>query len=507
MTTSSGDEIKACGNCRFFVAGGQCQRVIGEINAHDLCDLWSYGQPQVLGSEAVPTFEKTEVAYRGALVIEGWPPKIIGPDSLPDIDAIKVPDTGYPPIRPDPAPRTEPYTPPESRQVDKLYEPYLTVLEGIEEGGIGSGAKKVGAAIAGQLPNVATHGADFANIAAKVFGMTETAQVFDESQHPRDADGKFSSTGRAGATAAASLLQERDVLTKQLKPLSHEYRPFEKYTPEDASLKWVNKGIRNDLARIDARLANLSPIIGAPLLPLGKNTHPHDPRGFRNNQVTNIVIHEPKANETPHERRVHLEQTELVKTLWNQLPDDERDMLKEFEIAPIDTADWRQGITMGYYSHEQKKVFIGTLTDLASQDLRGTFIHEMAHAKWADFRENSPEKIEQFRKDVKGFPSSSKYSKYHVSKIRYYEAQDKKWKKARDFAIPNNSWSKKAEKTYNTVQTNMKVFRDTYYTELHSELQMHVMGATKQEGKKGERKIPKNLTGAVKAYKRLHGIE
>ena len=70
------DEIKACGNCRFFVAGGKCQRVIGEIDAHDLCDLWSYGQPQVLGAESVPTFEKTEVAYRAALIIEDWPPNV-----------------------------------------------------------------------------------------------------------------------------------------------------------------------------------------------------------------------------------------------------------------------------------------------------------------------------------------------------------------------------------------------------------------------------------------------
>jgi len=87
----------------------------------------------VLGAESVPTFEKNEVNYRGALVIEGWPPKIEGIDLRAAIEPIKVPDTGYPPVRPDPAPRTEPYTPPESRKVDKLYEPYLTVLESVEE--------------------------------------------------------------------------------------------------------------------------------------------------------------------------------------------------------------------------------------------------------------------------------------------------------------------------------------------------------------------------------------
>ena len=73
--------------------------------------------------------------------------------------------------------------------------------------------------------------------------------------------------------------------------------------------------------------------------------------------------------------------------------------------------------------------------------------------------------------------------------------------------MANNSWGELAEKTYELVQRNMKIFRNTYYSELHSELQMHIMGATKQEGKKGERKIPNNLTTAVKAYKRLHDIE
>ena len=640
-------KIQACGNCQFFVAGGKCLRVRGEIHATDVCSLWDKGQPQELGTESNPTFEKSDVFYTAATTLIDWPPKIEGLDNLATLDVLKVPATKFPP---DPQPsHVLGKDPPEPARMHDPIEPYLSFPEAgagalqeaqqfeeskhprDAEGKFANASYELAEKFHNDTPevdkftpnpnkrqmlgddgnlfnlggiHVASGGGTHANLIkpfhkdigfeskegeegldlyrafdkfrqdsnslrvstfspesvgfevlrqevnAKQLRLirdlskngvdiyfdiyTESehftgsnyhefiaslrqsglireitiqeAQMFEESKHPRDAEGKFSD--RAGATSLATLEQERDALTKQLIPLSHEYKPFEKYSPEDASLKWVNRGIRTEIGRIDERLANLNPIIGAPLLPLGKNTHPHDPRGWRNNQVTDIILHEPKANEWPSTRESHLKQQELVKTLWNQLPDDERDMLKTFEMAPIETSDdWRAGITMGYYSDENKKVWLGTMNDLSSQDLRGTFIHEMAHAKWREFEKKNPEKIEQFVKDVKGFPSSSKYSKWHVTKIKYYEKADKKWKKTRDWAISNNSWGELAEKTYEVVQRNMKIFRNTYYSELHSELQMHVMGATKQEGKKGERKIPNNLKTSIKAYKRLHDIE
>jgi hypothetical protein len=353
----------------------------------------------------------------------------------------------------------------------------------------------------------------------------QESQVFDESKHPRASDGRFGSKAgsdgnndsdtseeeifdRAAATAMASLEQERDQLVKRIQPESQEYAPFEKVSDEDRGKRWQNKEMRAQIEKVEQRMKDMSPIEGAPILPRGKNTHPHDPRGFRNNQTTNIRVYEPKANDPPYAREVHRRQVETLKTMWNELPDEERDSIKEFEIAPVDMEDYTGGgITMGYFEPATNKVWLGTTRHSDTQEIRGTFVHEIAHSRWHAIKDKNPEKIKQFMEDVKGFPSSSKYSKYHASKIKYYNKKVARWEKAKAFAVPNASWGEKAEKTYQTVQKNMKFFTETYYNELHSELQMHVMGMTKQEGKKGSRKIPKSLTTSIKAYKRLHDIE
>jgi len=133
-------EIQACGNCRFFVAGGKCQRVRGEIHYADYCDLWVKGNPQPLDNEGLPTFEKDEVNYRGAKVLFDWPPKIEGVDRLPEI----VPDIKLElKFPPDPQPShsfpdeffgnipTEPY--PLYTRIHDPIEPYLSETKEIQE--------------------------------------------------------------------------------------------------------------------------------------------------------------------------------------------------------------------------------------------------------------------------------------------------------------------------------------------------------------------------------------
>ena len=117
-------EIQACGNCKFFVAGGKCQRVTGEINFADFCDLWTKGQPQPLDNEGLPTFDKDEVNYRGAKFIFDWPPKIEGIDSLPDVIADIKLDMPFPP-RDQPPPSDELRLPENDARIHDPNEPYL----------------------------------------------------------------------------------------------------------------------------------------------------------------------------------------------------------------------------------------------------------------------------------------------------------------------------------------------------------------------------------------------
>lgn len=77
-----------------------------------------------------------------------WPPKILGLDNVPEVNPYQIFDTGYPPVLPDPmdSKKDEQY-----HNDTKLYEPYLY------------------------------------------------QEAFVESDHPRDADGKFAGKGGSGS--------------------------------------------------------------------------------------------------------------------------------------------------------------------------------------------------------------------------------------------------------------------------------------------------------------------
>ena len=144
-------KIAVCGNCKYFVVGGQCERVQGEIRVEDVCDIHESGDPSAYGLPVIPSIPKIEVNYRPAYwdqlqdgeyspmemrealtrsaiqseidrmmeygidpteiirTIESyifdpnkdimeWPPIVTGIDNLANINKVKVPSTGEPPI-------------------------------------------------------------------------------------------------------------------------------------------------------------------------------------------------------------------------------------------------------------------------------------------------------------------------------------------------------------------------------------------------------------------------
>jgi len=56
--------LALCGNCKWFVAGGQCERVIGKIETTDVCDIHEFGDVRPIDTPVVPTIDKIQVNYR-----------------------------------------------------------------------------------------------------------------------------------------------------------------------------------------------------------------------------------------------------------------------------------------------------------------------------------------------------------------------------------------------------------------------------------------------------------
>jgi len=59
-------KIAVCGNCKYFVVGGQCERIQGEIRVEDVCDIHELGDPNAYGLPVIPSIPKIEVNYRPA---------------------------------------------------------------------------------------------------------------------------------------------------------------------------------------------------------------------------------------------------------------------------------------------------------------------------------------------------------------------------------------------------------------------------------------------------------
>jgi len=73
MAKNQNTRESLCGNCKYFVAGGLCELVRGQIKAKDTCDLHTYGNPQPIDTEVDPTHNKLEVNYKPGFMVETIP--------------------------------------------------------------------------------------------------------------------------------------------------------------------------------------------------------------------------------------------------------------------------------------------------------------------------------------------------------------------------------------------------------------------------------------------------
>jgi len=133
--------IPLCGNCEYFVVGGLCELVMGQISAKSVCDLHHFGNPNPINITVNPKYRKSNVNYKPGFFVETtqnnpnhtqtnrmindlrsrgipeeeihravtayfseqnppdskpWPGPITGLDLAGEIDPVIVPDTGTP---------------------------------------------------------------------------------------------------------------------------------------------------------------------------------------------------------------------------------------------------------------------------------------------------------------------------------------------------------------------------------------------------------------------------
>jgi len=70
MSKNQTSRAQLCGNCKHFVAGGECELVKGVINSKSTCDLHEFGNPKPIDSTINPTHTKTETNYKPGFMTE-----------------------------------------------------------------------------------------------------------------------------------------------------------------------------------------------------------------------------------------------------------------------------------------------------------------------------------------------------------------------------------------------------------------------------------------------------
>jgi hypothetical protein len=70
MSRNQTSREELCGNCKYFVAGGLCELVRGQINSKSTCDLHEFGDPKPIDTEVNPTHTKSETNYKPGFMVE-----------------------------------------------------------------------------------------------------------------------------------------------------------------------------------------------------------------------------------------------------------------------------------------------------------------------------------------------------------------------------------------------------------------------------------------------------
>ena len=357
-------------------------------------------------------------------------------------------------------------------------------------------------------------------------------EAFVEQEHPRDNDGQFTSKDGGGLNSRMEqkqsvITQQIDYLQKQMKPESQTYRAFQKVTDEDRSIRYTNKSLQEDINKLQEEL-NSEDTIGMPHLPLKQNTHAvqtieggmlwnegtNEPlKGFKKGNTTidvNIPLKRPDDdfayNKVNADRQIN-----TLRLMWNSLGDEERDIVKSFNIERtpkliVETDKDGRMIyknmddvsTAGYWRPSKNQLNMRIDYDMNDDQLKGIFTHEIGHALWHSFKENNPERIAKWKLDCKKIPPTTKYGKYNKKRWTDLKKMFDEYEKEGWSEFPENE---RDEKRGNGIK-NIAFYEDRYYNELHSEVFMYMMGNNKY--KRGT--ITKGIEKFLEPYKKLHGL-
>ncbi len=231
---------------------------------------------------------------------------------------------------------------------------------------------------------------------------------------------------------------------------------------------------------------------GLPHIPMGKNTHTKNTKGFVHSGKATIKI-DPKISKDEDTAR----QLDLIQSAWNNLPDDIRDNIKVLSLKKSRAGNY--GTIQGGRWIDNKKELIMNIHPRSSSVERN-FYHEIGHSRWHKLERENPEKITKFIEAQKKVGASpTRYAQSYL--MVHQKTKDKydKWVRVR-----KRSGVPVGERNEKIMNSNLKVTETLYQNEIHSELNAYAMGELPKDLIIASKS---NMIGLLNAYKELWNLE
>ncbi len=231
---------------------------------------------------------------------------------------------------------------------------------------------------------------------------------------------------------------------------------------------------------------------GLPHIPMGKNTHTKNTKGFVHSGKATIKI-DPKLNQDEDTAR----QLDIIQSAWNNLPDDVRNNIKVLNLKKSRAGNY--GTIQGGKWIDGKRELIMNIHPKSSHVERN-FYHEIGHSKWHMLERENPEKIAKFIEAQKKVGTApTRYAQSYLTVHQRTKTKIDNWLRVR-----KRSGVPVGERNERVMKNNLKVTEDLYQNEIHSELNAYAMGELPKDLIIASKS---NMTGLLNAYKELWNIE
>ena len=199
-----------------------------------------------------------------------------------------------------------------------------------------------------------------------------------------------------------------------------------------------------------------------PFIPMGKNSHTKSIGGFVYGK-TKVKIQKAVSGDEP----LMIMLRERAKSVWNNLPDADRDLVETLNIKKSTKRKSGGNIRNGSWNPESKSLNI----NLQGSGVERTFYHELGHSKWTEMKAKNPEKVKKFTETFK---------EIGIAPTKYSES----WKgRARKVERSFMEKQMRIERTRSLTPEEREIIRisnvrakDIYENESHAELNAYAMG-------------------------------